>query len=65
MKVQKRFNKYEYTIYAILVAMVFLAPTFSALFHGHDLTDTKFLVNDLLKSWKIFIVYVIAFAIDD
>ncbi len=65
MKVQKRFNKYEYTIYAILVAMVFLAPTFSALFHGHDLTDTKFLVNDLLKSWKIFIVYVIAFAIHD
>ena len=65
MKVQKRFNKYEYTIYAILVAMIFLAPTFSALFHGHDLTDTKFLADDLLKSWKIFIVYVIAFAIHD
>ncbi len=65
MKVQRRFNKYEYTIYAILITMVFLAPTFSALFHGHDLTDTEFLANDLLKSWKIFIVYVIAFAIHD
>lgn len=65
MKVQSRFNKYEYTIYAILLAMIFLAPTFSALFHGHDLTDTEFLVNDLWKSWKIFIVYVIAFAIHD
>ena len=65
MKSQSRFNKYEYTIDAILLLMIFLAPTFSALFHGHDITDTKFLVNDLLKSWKIFIVYVIAFAIHD
>lgn len=65
MKTQSRFNKYEYTIYAILTVMIFLAPTFSALFHGHDITDTKFLVDDLLKSWKIFIVYVIAFAIHD
>jgi len=45
--------------------MIFLAPTFSALFHGQDITDIEFLVNDLLKSWKIFIVYVIAFAIHD
>ena len=65
MKSHSRFNKYEYTIYAILLLMIFLAPTFSALFHGHDITDTEFLVNDLLRSWKIFIVYVIALAIHD
>ena len=65
MNTKGRFNKYEYTIYAILLVMVFLAPTLSALFHGYDITDTNFLVNDLLKSWKIFIVYVIAFAIHD
>ncbi|MBR6488963.1 MAG: histidine kinase [Muribaculaceae bacterium] len=65
MKTKSRFNKYEYTIYAILTVMIFLAPTFSALFHGHDITDTKFLVDDLFMSWKIFIVYVVAFAFHD
>ena len=65
MKPQARFNKYEYLVYALLLLMIFLAPTFSALFHGHDITDTEFLKNDLLRSWKIFIVYVIAFAIHD
>ncbi|MBR5640014.1 MAG: histidine kinase [Muribaculaceae bacterium] len=65
MKPQTRFNKYEYIVYALLLIMIFLAPTFSALFHGHDITDTEFLKNDLLRSWKIFIVYVIAFAIHD
>ncbi len=65
MTTQSRFNKYEYSVYALLLIMIFLAPTFSALFHGHDITDTEFLKNDLLSSWKIFIVYVVAFAIHD
>ncbi len=65
MKSQSRFNKYEYTVYAILLVMIFLAPTFSALFHNHDITDVNFLKNDLLMSWKVFIVYIIAFAIHD
>lgn len=65
MTPQSRFNKYEYSVYALLMIMIFLAPTFSALFHGHDITDTEFLKNDLLMSWKIFIVYVVAFAIHD
>jgi len=60
-----RFAKYEYAVYGLLLIMIFLAPTISALFHGHDITDVEFLKNDLLKSWKIFIVYVIAFAIHD
>ncbi len=65
MNPHSRLSHYEYGIYTILVLMIFLAPTFSALFHGQDITDTQFLVNDLLKSWKIFIVYVVAFAIHD
>lgn len=64
MKSQSSLRKYEYLVYALLLIMIFLAPTFSALFHGQDL-NTDFLKNDLLRSWKIFIVYVIAFAIHD
>ncbi len=65
MESQRRYKKLEYTIYAVLLAVLFLAPTFSTLFHGHDLDDTHFLWNDLLRSWKVLGVFVVAFVIHD
>ena len=42
-----------------------LGPTLSTLFHGHELNDIEFLKNDLLHTFKVVIVYIIAFAIHD
>lgn len=65
MKTRSRFNKYEYLFYAILIILIFHAPTVSTLFHGHDIDDISFLWNDLLHSWKVMSVFVVAFAIHD
>ena len=45
--------------------LILVGPTLSTLFHGHDIDDFEFLKNDFLRSFKVVIVYVIAFAIHD
>lgn len=45
MKIHNKFNKQEYIIYAIIIVLMFIIPTVSNLFHGHDIDDTQFLWN--------------------
>ena len=65
MKSQSQLRRIEYLVYGILVLLILLGPTVSTLFHGHDLGDTKFLLNDLLHTFRVIVVYIIAFAIHD
>ena len=65
MKSQSQLRRIEYLVYGILVLLILLGPTVSTLFHGHDIDDTKFLSNDFLHSFKVIVVYIIAFAIHD
>ena len=45
--------------------LILLGPTVSTLFHGHDISDTEFLLSDFLRSFKVIVVYIIAFVIHD
>ena len=65
MRSQSQLRRIEYLVYGILVLLILLGPTVSTLFHGHDLGDTKFLLNDLLHTFRVIVVYIIAFAIHD
>jgi hypothetical protein len=65
MNSKRRLKRLEYLIYALLLLLMLLAPTVSTLFHGHSLTETDFIWHDMLNSWKVIIVYIIAFAIHD
>ena len=60
-----KFNRIEYLIYAILLLIILLGPTLSTLFHGHEVEDVTFLKNDLWRTFKAIIAYVIALAIHD
>jgi len=65
MKSQKQLKRLEYILYAILLFLLFIAPTISTLFHGHDIEETDFLWRDLLLTWKNLAIFVIAFIIHD
>jgi len=65
MKSRLQLKSTEYFIYALLFLIILLGPTLSTLFHGHELNDIEFLKNDLLHTFKVVIVYIIAFAIHD
>ncbi|MBR5117037.1 MAG: sensor histidine kinase [Muribaculaceae bacterium] len=65
MESQKRLKRIEYTIYGIILLVILIAPTVSTLFHGHSLKETDFIWSDMLNSWKVVIIYVIAFIIHD
>ena len=65
MKSRLQLKRTEYIIYAILFLIIMLGPTLSTLFHGHELDDIEFLTSDLLRTFKIAIVYIIAFVIHD
>lgn len=65
MKTRLQLKSTEYFIYALLFLIILLGPTLSTLFHGHELNDIEFLKNDLLHTFKVVIVYIIAFAIHD
>ena len=45
--------------------LILFGPTVSTLFHGHDISDTEFLLSDFLRSFKVIVVYIIAFVIHD
>ncbi len=45
--------------------ILLIAPTVSTLFHGHSLSETDFILHDMINSWKVIIVYVVAFVIHD
>ena len=65
MKSQSQLRRIEYLVYGILMLLILLGPTVSTLSHGHDLADTEFLFNDFVRSFKVIVVYIIAFAIHD
>ena len=65
MKIHNKFNKQEYIIYAIIIVLMFIIPTVSTLFHGHDIDDTQFLWNDMLKNWESIGLFVIVLALHD
>ena len=65
MKSRLQLKSTEYFIYALLFLIIMLGPTLSTLFHGHELDDIEFLTSDLLRTFKIAIVYIIAFVIHD
>ena len=45
--------------------LILFGPTVSTLFHGHDISDTEFLLSDFLRSFKVIVVFIIAFVIHD
>ncbi len=65
MKIHNKFNKQEYIIYAIIIVLMFIIPTVSNLFHGHDIDDTQFLWNDTVKNFKSIAIFVLALAVHD
>ena len=65
MKSQSQLKRIEYLVYGIFMLLILLGPTVSTLFHGHDLDDTQFLLNDFLHTFKVIVVYIIAFIIHD
>ena len=65
MKSQSQLKRIEYLVYGILFLLILVGPTLSTIFHGHDIDDVEFLKDDFLHSFKVIIVYVIAFAIHD
>ena len=65
MRSQSQLRRIEYLVYGILMLLILLGPTVSTLFHGHDIGDTKFLANDFLHTFKVIVVYIIAFIIHD
>ena len=65
MRTQSQLRRIEYLVYGVLMLLILLGPTVSTLFHGHDISDTEFLLSDFLRSFKVIVVYIIAFAIHD
>ena len=65
MRTQSQLKRIEYLVYGVLMLLILLGPTVSTLFHGHDISDTEFLLSDFLRSFKVIVVYIIAFAIHD
>ena len=65
MKSQTQLRRIEYLVYGVLMLLILVGPTLSTLFHGHDINDVEFLKEDLMHSFSVIIVYVIAFAIHD
>lgn len=65
MNSKNRINRTEYLVYGVLMLIIILGPTISTLFHGHEIDDTHFLMDDFLRTLKVVGVYIIAFAIHD
>ncbi len=65
MNSKSSINRTEYLVYGVLMLIIFLGPTISTLFHGHEIDDTHFLMDDFLRTLKVVGVYIIAFAIHD
>lgn len=65
MTSRPRINRIEYLVYGVFMLLIIIGPTLSTLFHGHEIDDTKFLLNDLMHTIKVVAVYIIAFIIHD
>ena len=60
-----RINKTEYLVYGVIILLFLVSPTFSTLFHGHDIDDAHFLIDDFMLTLKAMGVFIIAFVIHD
>lgn len=65
MNTKPRINRTEYLVYGLFMLIIILGPTISTLFHGHEIDDTHFLMDDFLRTLKVVGAYIIAFAIHD
>ena len=65
MTSRPRINRIEYLVYGVFMLLIIIGPTLSTLFHGHEIDDTKFLLNDLMHTIKMVAAYIIVFAIHD